>query len=128
MKLKYLLIIFLVLGIGIVGYFYFLPKIQPQSCDSGDRSKINILKNKSGSGYVACEIIVRFQDNITLDQASFIVKSMDLIVKEPTLFYYEQSKFLTIKTPAGKEEYYIAKLKELPQVKNAGLNSVGHID
>lgn len=122
MKYRYLTIFAILVLVLLGGYFVFSSRTFPTSCDEG-----STFKDNAGREYVSCEIMVRFQDDITLDQAEFLIKSMNLKVKESTYFEgsnYEKSKFITIITPRGKEKSYIEELKKLPQVRSAELNGI----
>lgn len=126
MRSKYLLIAVLVL-VGLIagGYWMFQNKGQDQSCYESGSGQPKILKDKTGGEHVACELIVKFSDGTSQNQAEFIIRSEGLEVK--SAYNFDSTKYMTLKTPWRKEDYYKNKLTQLPQVELVITNNVGHI-
>lgn len=126
MRFKYFLVAMLVLvGLAAGGYWLFQSKHQDQSCYEGDPSQLKVLMSKTGGEYVACELIVKFADGISQNQAESIVRSEGLEIK--SMFGFDSTKYMTVRTPWGKEDYFKNRLMQLPQVELVITNDVGHV-
>lgn len=66
---------------------------------------------------------IKFFFGTTKKEAEEVLKQEGVIM---TAFY--RFACIKVKTPKGKEQFYIDKFRKLPIIKSAELNYVGHVD
>jgi len=66
---------------------------------------------------------IKFVFGTTKKEAEEVLKQEGLKMTEFYRFAY-----IKVKTPKGKEQFYIDKFRKLPIIKSAELNYVGHVD
>jgi len=115
----FLIVSVLIILVLILGIYFFTSSSNLNKCVK----ELNSKNLKAGIDYVPGEILVGFNETVTVEQAIELLKSKSLKVDESYEFFDELG-FLVVKVEEGKEFEWICELQKNTQVQYAEINGI----